>query len=481
MARGISRRKVLGAGLTVAGAAAATAALTRTAFAGTDPVGTGTSGVNAQPAAAPAAVSSDDLPWQAAKDIVAATALPSIPAVDFDATKYGVKGDGKTDNTAAFKAAVTAVNHAGGGRLVVPSGTYLTGAIYLMSNVNLYLGSGATLKFSGDVSLYPTVLTRYEGIECMNHSPMIYAYGEHDIALTGSGTLDAGGTSSWNTGSDRAYLESLINQGKTDPHQRVVPGSGHTMRSTFVEPYNCQRVLIQGVTLKNPMFWQLHPTLCTNVTVDSVHTDASTAHSNTDGCDPECCDHVIIKNSVLGAHDDNIAIKSGRDADGRRINKPTTNVVVFGCTMNGNWGAITCGSEITGGVSDVYAYKCTIVGATKFALYLKTNTLRGGGATNVFLDSFSGAPTRNFAYVTSTYNSQTGSYPINFGNINITNCTTTAVPKVFDVEGTSGYHVHGFKVSNCSFNGVGSTGNTWTNVDGRVFANVKENGATVSK
>ncbi len=481
MPRGISRRRALGVGLTVAGAAAATAVVSRTAFAGTDPGATAVDAGTVDAAAAPAAVSADNLPWQAAKDIVAATALPQIPNATFDATAYGVKGDGTTDNTAAFKAAVNAVNAAGGGHLVVPAGTYVTGAIYLKSFVDLHLNSGATLKFSGDASKYPTVLTRYEGIECMNRSPMIYAHGETDIALTGSGTLDAGATSSWNKGSDRAYLESLIASGKTDPAQRVVPGSGHSMRSTFVEPYSCDRVLIQGVTLKNPMFWQLHPTLCRWVTVDSVHTDPSTAHSNTDGCDPECCDHVVISNCVLGAHDDNIAIKSGRDADGRRINKPTTNVVVFGCTMNGNWGAITCGSEITGGVSNVYAYKCVVTGATKFALYLKTNTLRGGGATNVNLDSFTGAPTRNFAYVTSTYNGQTGSQKMNFGGITITNCSTTQVPKVFDVSGTSAYHVHGFTVSNCAFNGVGSTGNTWNNVDNRVFTNVKENGTTVSK
>ena len=480
MPQGISRRRALGVGLTVAGAAAATAVVSRTAFAGTDP-GAAPVEPAVEAAAVPAAVSADNLPWQAAKDIVAATALPRIPDATFDATAYGVKGDGKTDNTAAFKAAVNAVNAAGGGHLVVPAGTYVTGAIYLKSFVDLHLNSGATLKFSGDASKYPTVLTRYEGIECMNRSPMVYAHGETDIALTGSGTLDAGGTSSWNKGSDRAYLESLIAGGKTDPAQRVVPGSGHSMRSTFVEPYSCDRVLIQGVTLKNPMFWQLHPTLCRWVTVDSVHTDPSTAHSNTDGCDPECCDHVVISNCVLGAHDDNIAIKSGRDADGRRINKPTTNVVVFGCTMNGNWGAITCGSEITGGVSNVYAYKCVVTGATKFALYLKTNTQRGGGATNVNLDSFTGAPTRNFAFVTSTYNSQTGSQKMNFGGITISNCSTTKVPKVFDVSGTSAYHVHGFTVTDCSFNGVGSTGNTWSNVDNRVFTNVKENGKTVSK
>jgi polygalacturonase len=457
---GISRRRVLGAGLTLAGAAAASTALTRTAL---------------------AAVSPGDLPWPEARDIVAATALPSFPDATFTVTDYGAKGDGKTDNTAALKKAIQACHAAGGGHVVVPSGTYVTGAVYLMSGVDLHLNSGATLKFSGDSSKYPTVLTRYEGIECMNRSPMIYAYGEHDIAVTGSGTLDAASTSSWNKGSDRAYLESLISQGITDPHKRVVPGSGHTMRSAFVEPYHCDRVLIQGVKLKNSMFWQLHPTLCTNVTVDSVTTDASTAHSNTDGCDPESCDHVVIKNCTLGAHDDNVAIKSGRDADGRRVNVPSQNIVIFGCTMNGNWGAVTCGSEITGGVRNVYAYKCNVVGATKFALYVKSNTLRGGGAQNVNLDSITGTFDRAFAYVTMTYNGQTGSHPPAFGPITVSNSSCTSAPIVFDVSGLSSDHVKGLTVRNSSFNGVDNGTDKISNVDGLSFTNVKINGKTVSR
>jgi polygalacturonase len=431
--------------------------------------------------AAPAAVDPADLPWPEARAIVEATKVPVFPDKNFPVGDYGAKGDGKTDNTAAFAKAIQACNTAGGGHVTVPSGTYVTGAIALKSNVDLHLESGATLKFSGDASKYPNVLTRYEGIECMNHSPMIYAYGETNIALTGSGTLDAGGTSSWNKGSDRSYLESLIKKGVTDPHKRVVPGSGHTMRSTFVEPYNCDTVLIQGVTLKNSMFWQLHPTLCTNVTVDSVSTDPSTAHNNTDGCDPESCDHVVIKNCKLGAHDDNIAIKSGRDDDGRRVNVPSQNIVIFGCAMNGNWGAVTCGSEITGGVKNVYAYKCTVGGATKFALYVKSNTLRGGGATNVNLDSITGDFDRSFVYLTSTYNSQTGSHPPAFGPFTITNSSCTKAPLVFNVSGLSNDHVKGFTVSDCAFKGVSNATDKWSNVDGIKFTNVTINGKAVSR
>jgi hypothetical protein len=321
------------------------------------------------------------------------------------------------------------------------------------------------------------VLTRYEGIECMNRSPMIYAYGQRNIALTGTGTLDAGATSPWNKGNERAWLETQVSK---PPQQRVVPGSGHNMRSTFIEPYNCDTVLIQGVTLKNPKFWQIHPTLCKNVTVDGVTTDPSTASSNTDAVDPESCDHVVIRNCNLGAHDDNIAIKSGRDEDGRRINVPTQNVVVFDCVMNGNWGAITCGSEQTGGIRNVYAYRCSLVGATKYALYVKSNTRRGGFSENINLDSFSGVLERSVAFVNPVYNGQTGNFPPRFGPFRITNSTCTrAGRKAFDVSGLPSQHLRGFTVRDCDFRGVADTKNVFQHVDGLVLVNVKVNGVPI--
>jgi polygalacturonase len=476
MADGLSRRQAISLGAAVTGAAVAVPVLAHEALAGT-------SAPAAPQAVGPGSkVAISDLPWPAAQKIVTDTEAAIKPQTRvFNVMSFGAKGDGKSDNTAAFAAAIKAANAAGGGQVQVPAGTYVSGAIRLLSNVDFHLNANATIKFSGDVSKYPTVLTRYEGIECMNHSPMVYAFGQTNISLTGSGTLDAGGTGSWNKGSDRKYLESLIAKGVTDPTKRVVPGSGHQMRSTFIEPYNCTNVLIQGVTLKNPMFWQIHPTLCKFVIVDGVHTDPNTAHPNTDGCDPECSDHVVIRNCNLGAHDDNIAIKSGRDADGRRINVPTQNVVIYNNIMNGNWGAVTCGSEITGGVKNVYAYKCNIIGATKFALYVKSNTLRGGGAQNVNLDSITGAPTRSYVFLTSTYNGQTGKFPPAWGPFALTNCSSTNVPKVLDVSGLSNDHVKGFTVKNSNFNGVGSTTDSISNVDGLVFTNVKYNGKTVTR
>ncbi|ANN15278.1 endopolygalacturonase [Amycolatopsis orientalis] len=429
--------------------------------------------------AAPYGVPVPVLPWPAANDIVARTKLPVFPDRTYSVLDFGARGDGKTDNTAAIRKAIETANARGGGHVVVPKGTFVTGAVYLKSNVDLHLAAGAVLKFGSDASKFPNVLTRYEGIECVNRSPMVYAYKESNIALTGPGTLDANDTSSWNRGKDREYLESLVAKG-TPPEKRVVPGSGHAMRSAFVEPYACDTVLIQGVTLKNPMFWQLHPTLCRNVTIDGVKTDPNPAHSNTDACDPESCDHVVIVNSVLGAHDDNIALKSGRDADGRRIAVPCQNIVVADCVMNGNWGAITCGSEQTGGIRDVYAYRLKVTGETKYALYVKSNTLRGGFTENINLDRVSGTFVRSIGYVLPDYNGQTGPYVPRFGPFTISNSSSTKCGQAaFNVRGLPNSHVHGLRVSDCRFDGVANTKNTLEHIDDLRFENTTINGRPV--
>ena len=479
MAGRITRRSVIVGGLALAGGAVASPLLAGSATAATDP-GTGGAGPYAAGGegllVAPAAVPT--LPWPAANEIVANTKVPSFPGTTFTVTDaaYGAKGDGRTDNTAAFRKAVNACNAAGGGHVVVPSGTYVTGAIHLKSNVDLHLDAGATLKFSGDASKYPTVLTRYEGIECMNRSPMIYASGEHNIALTGAGTLDAGGTSSWNTGSDRAYLESLIAKGVTDPRKRVVPGSGHKLRSTFVEPYNCDTVLIQGVTLKNPQFWQIHPTLCRNVTVDHVTTSGT--RSNTDGCDPESSDHVIISNCRLAGNDDNVAIKSGRDDDGRRVNVPSQNIVIVDNRMTGPWGAITCGSEQTGGIQNVYAYRNTADGM-RYGIFIKSNTRRGGFTHNINVDRLTATNIqRAFAFAQMDYNGQTGTHKPGFGGWTITNCTGDNTPYAVQMRGLSNDHIDGLTVADSTFTHIDNP-NSLTFVDHVTFRNVTVTGKPV--
>jgi polygalacturonase len=329
--------------------------------------------------------------------------------------------------------------------------------------------------FSGDASKYPIVLTRYEGIECMNHSPMIYAYGEQNIALSGSGILDASGTASWNKGADRAgVLEPLVAAG-VPPQQRNAAGR---LRATFVEPYNCTNVLIHGVTLRHSQFWQIHPTLCKNVTVDAVTTTIS-GTSTTDGCDPECCDHVVIKNSTLKAADDNIAIKSGRDADGRRVNVPTQNVVIWNNTFEGTQGAITLGSELTGGIQNIYAYQNIVNGTgTNYALFVKSNTQRGGFIHNVNIDTFHGSHIHSdVVFVTMTYANQTGNFLPDFsGPFNLNNYVIDTAPIVLYMHGLSNDKVGTFNLSNSTFTHIRNPTNSVSNVTSLNETNVTING-----
>jgi polygalacturonase len=413
-------------------------------------------------------------PWPEANAILAATALPAIPAALFPVVEYGAKGDGRADDTQAFAAALAACNRAGGGHVMVPAGAYLVGAIRLLSNVDLNLAAGATLLFSGDARLYPAVLTRYEGIECVNRSPMIYAFGESNLSLTGSGALDASRTADWNSGSDReGVLEPLVARGVA-PADRVISGR---LRTAFVEPYSCTNVLIQGVTLAGAQFWQLHPTLCTNVTIDGVTT--TVAGANSDGCDPESCQRVVIKHSTLASGDDNVAIKSGRDDDGRRrIGAPCRDLVIMNCQAEGRFGFITCGSELTGGIENVYAFNNWTYGqGVGSVLWVKSNSRRGGYTRNVQVDTFVADGLRSAAIaMTMSYGDQTGPYPPAFRDFKLRNLTVSGAPRVLDLDGLAQSPIGALELRDSNFLGIGDPAIRLNNAAGIILSNVSING-----
>ena len=377
-------------------------------------------------------------PWAEANQIVAAVeaAMPVFPTRSCSIKSHGAVADGR-DNTAAFKKAIAACATAGGGHVDVPSGTCVTGAIALLDNIDLRLAKGATIKFSGDSSKYPIVLTRYEGIEHMNRSPMIYAYQRTNIAVTGPGTLDATATSSWNTGGDRAKLEAWANAGVP-----VADRKGAKCRTSFVEVYSSTNVYFQGITLKGSNFWQFHPVLSRNVLFDGV-TVTDSQKSNNDALDPESSDNVVIRNSTLKSRDDAIAIKSGRDADGRRINVPTTNVVVYGSKLaSSNWGMITLGSELTAGIRGVYVYNVSVPSGSrvKYLLELKGSSQRGGFADQIHLDTItttSGGVSGAVMFADMSYKDQIGPYTPSYQNITLRNFTVAGAPRVLDLNGVA--------------------------------------------
>jgi unsaturated rhamnogalacturonyl hydrolase len=337
--------------------------------------------------------------WQDRAKILKRIKAPQFPKRDFLVTAYGAKNDGTTDCTQAFKQAIDACADAGGGRVVVPEGAFLTGAIHLRSNVNLVVSKGAVVKFSTDPKRYlPVVFTRWEGTECMNYSALIYAYGQKNIAVTGEGVLDGQGANEnwwkwtgkkefgWKPGdvSVKEDRKKLVDFGaKGTPVEERVFGEGHYLRPNFFQPYKCTNVLIEGVTLKNSPMWFLNPTLSKNVIVRNLTING--LGPNNDGCDPESCEDVLIENTSFNTGDDCIAIKSGRNNDGRRVNRPTKNVVITGCKMLDGHGGVVIGSEVSGGVSNVFADNCDMDSPRlDRALRFKTNSVRGGLLENFY-------------------------------------------------------------------------------------------------
>jgi polygalacturonase len=337
-------------------------------------------------AGAPDASTAAD-PWGRLPGILAAIRAPVFPDRDFPLSDFGAVADGATDATDAFRAAIDACHRAGGGRVLVPAGVFLTGPIRLKSNVDLHLAEGATVRFRREPEAYlPPVLTRFEGVELLGYSPLVYAYGETNVAITGKGTLDGQADAehwwSWKRDghpqSQRPDRERLFAQAEAGvPVEARVYGSGHYLRPQFVEPYRCENVLIEGVTLMGSPMWVIHPVLSRNVIVRGV---TVVSHGpNNDGCDPESSTDVLIEDTLFDTGDDCIAIKSGRNADGRRLMAPSERIVVRGCRMRAGHGGVTIGSEVSGSVRDVFVEASEMTSPElERGIRIKTNAVRGG-------------------------------------------------------------------------------------------------------
>lgn len=341
-------------------------------------------------------------PWEQADAIVESIKVPEFRDEVFNVLDYGASADGIVSSDTAFKKAIQACADAGGGKVLVPAGIYLTGPIHLKSNVNLHLEEGAEVKFSTNKRDYlPVVHTSYEGMEFMNYSPLIYAYKQKNIAVTGKGTFNGqAGNDNWWPWSGKdvyGYKEGDVRQHdahnlprlsdmveKGTPVEERIFGEGHQFRPTFFEPFECENVLIEGVTFVKAPFWVMHPIKSTNVTVKDV---SVISHGpNNDGCNPEYSKNVHITGCLFDTGDDCIAIKSGRDNDGRRVGISSENIVVENCTMKDGHGGVVMGSEISGGVRNVFIRNNTMNSPNlDRAIRIKTNTRRGGTIENIFV------------------------------------------------------------------------------------------------
>jgi polygalacturonase len=406
-------------------------------------------------------------PWTRLPGILAGIKAPVFPARDFLITNFGARPDGVTDATDAFKKAIAECARAGGGRVVVPAGDFLTGPIHLKSGVNLHVQKGATLRFFTDPKHYlPVVKTRFEGVEVMNYSPLIYALGQENIAITGEGTLDGQasdenwwkwkGRSTPEPGTQRADRDKLFQQAEDGvPVEQRVYGAGHFLRPTFIEPYESRNILIEGVTIRNAPFWIIHPTLSSNVTIRGV---TVISHGpNNDGANPESSTDVLIENSTFDTGDDCIAIKSGRNADGRRVNRPSERIVVRNSTMRAGHGGVTVGSEVSGSVRDVFAEKLVMSSPDlERGIRLKTNAVRGGVIENVFARDIEIGEVGSAVDIDLLYEEGArGSFLPIVRNIRVERITVKKATYAFFVRGLPGAPVRGLSVTDSTFRGVG--------------------------
>ncbi|MFU8852066.1 glycoside hydrolase family 28 protein [Micromonospora sp. SL1-18] len=445
-----------------------------------------------QPGSAAASPLPPGNPWARAEYISGKVRRPHFPNRSYDIRQFGAVGDGVTNCTEAIKQAIQTCHAAGGGHVVVPAGRWLTGPIHLLSNVDLHVTADAVVLFSQRPADYlPAVLTRFEGVELYNYSPLIYAYEQENIAVTGSGVLDGQADMEnwwpwcgaakwgWKPGTPRQTeaRNALFAQAEQGvPVEQRVYGDGGYLRPAFLEPYRCRNVLIEGVTIVGSPMWEIHPVLSENVLVQGVTVNCH--GPNNDGCDPESSRMVVIRDCTFDTGDDCIAIKSGRNADGRRVNMPSEDILIEGCTMRDGHGGVTIGSEMSGGARNVFVRNCEMSSPNlNIALRFKTNSVRGGfieafHARDLTIGQVGGAVIDiNFFYEEGPGR---GFNPV-VGDINVSNITVRAAKQALNLRGYADDHIKGITLTDIDF-GATSKPNVVEYVDDLVVTNVIQNG-----
>ena len=343
---------------------------------------------------------------------------PTFPERNVTLTDFGAVGNGTHLCTEAFAKAIDALSAQGGGHLIVPSGIWFTGPIVLKSNIDLHLEKGAVILFSPDVDLYPLVETVFEGLDTRRCQSPISGRNLTNVAITGEGAIDGNGhfwrplkkgkvtESQWKSALSRGgvfkradywfpYPETL--KGDTISNMNVPQNLKseeewqsvrHFLRPVMISLISCKNVWLQGVIFQNSPAWNLHPLMCENVLIEEVLVRNPSYAQNGDGLDLESCKNALIVNSTFDVGDDGICLKSGKDEDGRRRARKCENVVVDGCTVFKGHGGFVVGSEMSGGVRNVYVSNCKFLG-TDVGLRFKSNRGRGGVVENIWIDHIS--------------------------------------------------------------------------------------------
>jgi len=409
--------------------------------------------------------------WSSLPSIIQSITKPDFPNYQNSITDFGAKGDGITDCTEAFRKAIDNCADKGGGSVLVPEGIFLTGTIHLRSNINLHLADNSIIRFLTDPQKYlPVVFTRWEGVECMNYSPLIYAYGQENIAITGHGILDGQGSDSswwsWKGNKKFGWQENMPEQ-NTDrnklfemaennipPSERIF-GAGHFLRPNFFQPYKCKNVLVEGITFKNSPMWFLHPVLCKNVSFINVTVEGP--GPNNDGCDPESSGNVLIEGCNFNTGDDCIAIKSGRNNDGRRVNVPSENIIIRNCKMKDGHGGVVIGSETSGSIRNIFAEDCVMSSPNlDRAIRIKTNAVRGGIIENVYIRNITVGEVKEAVVQINFYyeEGEKGSFIPTVRNVFIRHITSEKSKYAVWIKAFEKSPAENIQIRDCTFNNV---------------------------
>ena len=402
--------------------------------------------------------------WAQVPGILARIQAPVFPARDFVITNFGATAGGKTDCTAAIGRAIDACCRIGWR----PRGDSAGGISHRRDSFEKRREFASrrqpTLKFSTEPRAYlPAVFSRFESIECYNYSPFIYAFGQSNVAVTGEGTLDgqATGKTGWAGRVEKAAPTREANgrlkkmAGDSVPVEQRRFGEGDYLRPNFVQFNRCRNVMVEGVHIRRSPMWEIHPLLCTNVIVRGV--DIVSHGANNDGCDPESCRDVLIEKCLFDTGDDCIAIKSGRNDDGRRIGVPSVNLIIRDCTMRDGHAGTAIGSEISGSCSNVFVENCEMSSPhLNCALRLKSNAVRGGVLQNIFMRNVNvGQVADSVLQIDFLYEEGTnGIYRPVARNVAMENITVAHTPRVLNVRGFPGAEISGVRIYNSTFKEV---------------------------
>ena len=428
--------------------------------------------------------------WDKMTEVFDKIIPPTFPNRNYVITDYY---DGKDSlYTDAINQAIVICSKQGGGKVVIPKGEYPTAPIRLKSNVNLHLSDSAILRFTTNCNLFDTVQTRIEGIDCYNISPLIYAYGEINIAITGNGIMD-GQANKDNWFSDKRIRGKVQGDGKivnektllyemkenSIPFKERVLMGENGIRPQFINLYKCKNILLEGFTINRSPFWLIHLLMSENVTVRKVNMQ-SHGHNN-DGCDPESCKNVLIEDCDFDTGDDCIAIKSGRDEDGRYWNIPSENIIVRNCRMKDGHAGVAIGSEITGGCRNVWVEDCLMDSPELDRIIrIKSNAMRGGKVENIFVRNIIVGECKEsiLGFEQKYWHVEDGPYLPYFHNIHLENIISKKSQYVLKLDGFDDkVQARDIFVKECVFDGVAMPEiNQITGVENIHFENVKVNG-----